>query len=221
MTAPTITAPVQGAVRNIVHSYLFQRRGIGILGVALPVVLFLGYGLTSGHLALRNSISSYYYTDMRNYFVGSMCAIGVFLICYRYDRLDDMLSNVAGVLAIAVALCPTAPANPTHSALLASRAHAICAGGLFLLLAAFCFVIFTRTDPGGTAPTSRKLTRNALYRACGVVILVCVVVAGLTVTPWVPESFLDRTNVLFWAESVAILAFGLSWLVKGETILAD
>jgi len=212
---------MQGAVRNIVASYLFQRRGIGIIGVALPFLLILGYDLSVGHFALRNSISSYYYTDMRNFFVGCMCAIGVFMLCYRYNRLDDILSNIAGALAIAVALCPTAPANPTHNALLASRAHAICAGLLFLLLAAFCFFIFTKTDVTEPRPTARKLTRNVLYRVCGVVIVICVLVAGATATPWVSESFQDRTNILFWAESVAIFAFGLSWLVKGETILKD
>src|SRR5215471_5273461 len=96
----TQNPPLKEAVRDIVASYLFQRRGIGLIGVTLPFVLVLGYDLSEGHFALRGSISSYYYTDMRNVFVGSMCAIGVFLLCYRYDLLDDVLSSIAGLLAI-------------------------------------------------------------------------------------------------------------------------
>src|SRR5207342_1429632 len=71
----------------LVISYLGLRKAIGILGVALPFVLPFGQILlhalgiqSSLHSpVIANSVSSYYDTDMRNIFVGSMCAIGVFL----------------------------------------------------------------------------------------------------------------------------------------------
>lgn len=40
---------------------------------------------------LRNSISGYYYTGTRNLFVGSLCAISMFMLCCRgYDRKDEI-----------------------------------------------------------------------------------------------------------------------------------
>jgi hypothetical protein len=51
---------------------------------------------------------------MRNLFVGAMCAMGIFLAAYRgHDRWDSRLTNVAGLAAICIALCPTMP--PTYS----------------------------------------------------------------------------------------------------------
>lgn len=217
----TQNPPLQGAVRDIVASYLFQRRGIGLIGVTLPFVLAIGYGVSGGHFTPLGSISTYYYTDMRNVFVGSMCAIGVFLLCYRYDTLDDVLSSVAGALAILVALFPTAPAHATHNAMVASRFHAVFAGLLFVMLAVFCLFIFTKTDATEPRTTPRKRTRNGVYRTCGVIIIVCVIVAGLIGLNMLPESFVDKVTLLFWAESVAVFAFGFAWLVKGETILKD
>lgn len=75
-------------------SYLFLRRAIGLIGALLPVVLPLGYALSTGHWRLLASMSSYYYSDMRNVFVGSLCAVGVFLICYRYRHWDDVFATI-------------------------------------------------------------------------------------------------------------------------------
>ncbi len=215
-TTPVPVMPARTISDSLVHSYLFMRRGIGVIGVGLPFALAIGYAASSHRAVLRNSISSYYYTDMRNVFVGSLWAIGVFLICYRFNLVDDILSTIAGVLAIAVALCPTAPADPTHNALVASRFHYSFAAGLFLLLAVFCFVLFPRKDPE-LAPSRRKPLRNRVYVSCGIVIVVSLLFAGGTQTLWA-DTFQD-TNVLFWCESVAIFAFGASWLVKGQTLL--
>jgi hypothetical protein len=89
------------------------RRGIGVVALALPVVLTVGNILLARRFTLLGSISGSYYTAMRDVFVGSMCAIGVFLICYRYEKRDDRLSTLAGVLAIAVALFRTTSGDPT------------------------------------------------------------------------------------------------------------
>jgi hypothetical protein len=100
-------------------SYLFLRRAIGLIGALLPIVLPLGNCLSTGRWLLLPSVSSYYYSDMRNVFVGSLCAVGVFLICYRYQQWDDVLSNLAGFFAIGVAFCrrcrPPRPGPPASS----------------------------------------------------------------------------------------------------------
>ena len=59
---------------------------------------------------IPGSLSGFYYTHMRNLYVGAMCAVGVFLVAYRgHDRWDDRLTNVAGLAAICIALFPTMP----------------------------------------------------------------------------------------------------------------
>lgn len=54
------------------------------------------------------SISGYYYTPSRNVFVGALVVIGVSLIAIKgsTDR-EDVLLNLAGVLAPIVAFVPT------------------------------------------------------------------------------------------------------------------
>ncbi|MGH3264433.1 MAG: hypothetical protein ACRDNS_20835, partial [Trebonia sp.] len=54
-------------------TYFALRRAIGVIGLALPVVLLVT-GCIEGHL--EGSISAYYYTDLRDYFTGTMCVLG-------------------------------------------------------------------------------------------------------------------------------------------------
>ena len=35
------------------------------------------------------------------------------------------------------------------------------------------------------------------------------------------KSLVERLTPVFWLKSVAVVAFGVSWPVKGETILKD
>jgi hypothetical protein len=51
---------------------------------------------------------------LRNIYVGALCGLAVFFVAYRgYDRSDSVITNVAGVATIALALCPTtAPCSP-------------------------------------------------------------------------------------------------------------
>jgi hypothetical protein len=59
---------------------------------------------------IPGSLSGFYYTHMRNLFVGAMCAVGVFFVAYRgHDRWDDRFTNLAGLAAIFIALFPTMP----------------------------------------------------------------------------------------------------------------
>ena len=93
----------------LVLSYLDLRKAVGIIGFALPFVLAFGKILLQGS-GIQSSISGYYYTDMRNVFVGSLCAIGVFLMSTRgYDRKDEIAGILACVFAVGVALFPTTP----------------------------------------------------------------------------------------------------------------
>jgi hypothetical protein len=201
----------------LVRSYLFLRRAIGVLGFALPIVVIVGKEILQGG-GLLGSLSGYYYSDMRNVFVGILCAIGVFLISYRgYGRVDDVAADVAAVAGIGVALFPTSPSSPTATEHAIGVAHLVFAAVFFLTLAFFCLFLFTKSD--GSVATPRKKARNVIYRVCGVVML-----ASLVLIVLVGLFFNTATASLHptvWLESLAIFAFALAWLVKGETLLAD
>jgi hypothetical protein len=201
-------------------SYLSLRKAIGIIGFALPFVLAFGKFLLQGP-GIQRSISSYYHTDMRNVFVGSLCAIGVFLMSYRgYESKDEIAGRLASIFAIGVALVPTSPDTGGSSLeKLIGGLHLSFAGLLFLTFAYFSLVLFTKTDLGKT-PTPRKLKRNMVYRFCGYTIVACIFLIAFVAIPAV-KKLVEWLSPVFWLEAVAVVAFGVSWLVKGETILKD
>lgn len=203
-----------------VLGYLGLRKAVGIIGVALPFVLVFGKMLLQGP-GIQSSISCYYYTDMRNVFVGSLCAIGVFLMsCRGYDWRDETAGYLACVFAIGVALFPTTPCPETisrHDPI--GTAHLTFATLLFLTLAYFSLALFTETDPRKT-PTRQKLQRNRVYRACGWIIVACILLMFVVEISAV-RTLLAPFTPVFWLESTAVIAFGVSWLTKGEAILKD
>jgi hypothetical protein len=203
---------------QLLVSYLSLRKAVGMIGLALPFVLALGKLLLEGP-GLEGSVSGYYYTPMRDVFVGSLCAIAVFLWTYKgYDWRDDVAGNVASVAAVGVALFPTAPAEATAREALIGSLHLAAAAVFFLALAYFSLALFRQSDERN--PTPEKLQRNKVYTACGYTILGCLaLIAALGVLPDVEA--VERLAPVFWLEALAIVAFGVSWLTKGEAILKD
>ncbi|MFD9125034.1 DUF998 domain-containing protein [Kitasatospora sp. NPDC059571] len=192
------------------------RFGVGIIGFLLPIVLLVGNSITSARFVLLASMSASYYTHMRNIFVGSLCAIGVFLICYRHDRREDRLSSLAGVFAILVALFPTLPPSslaphPSDVQTTFGILHLCFAGGLFGVLAFFCLRLF-----GDSRGHGERRLHNWVYLTCGWVIVGSIVViaaAGALHFAW--DFPLTLTYV---GEAVSVFAFGLAWLVKSEAL---
>jgi hypothetical protein len=193
------------------------RLGVGVIAGALPFVVLFGNMLFAHSAVWLGSISGSYYTQMRGVFVGSLCAIGVFLIAYRYARWDDIWSTVAGGLAIVVALFPTPPDRSngvvTRTQVSIGVVHFVAATSLFLVLGYFCLFLFTRST-AGTIRTPQKQTRNTIYRCAGGVIVVAIVAAGL-IAMLAPRSVRESWNTLFWCETIAILSFAMAWLTKG------
>ena len=200
-------------------SYLFLRRAIGLIGALLPIVLPLGYSITTGHWLLLSSISSYYYTDVRNVFVGTLCAVGVFLICYRYRYWDDIFATLGGVFAIGVAFCPPVDPNPSGLARVLGVLHVAFAALFLITMALMCLFLFTKSYVPKAQRSSAKNTRNVVYLVCGVLILAFTALAGLSALA--PQSFINDVHPLFWCEAIATFAFGFAWWIKGETLLKD
>lgn len=204
---------------SLVMSYLDLRKAVGIIGMALPFVLVFGKFVLQGG-GIQNSMSAYYYTIMRDVFVGSLCSIAVFLGAYRgYERADSIAGNLACVFALGTALFPTGPENATAHQIIIGNFHGFFALSLFLTLAFFALVLFRKTDPS-RPPTPQKIKRNIVYTAAGYTILACI--ALVIIVQFLPKNLPVFNLVpIFWLEALAIFSFGVSWLVKGEAILKD
>lgn len=209
---------VNQADQSLVISYLLLRKLIGALGVGLPFVLAIGAAVISG-LEIQPSISDYYHTVMRDLFVGILFAIAIFMLSYKgYEPADDRAGDIACVTAIGVAVFPVAPAGATPAQQVLGTLHFASATLFFLTLVYFSLVLFTKSDPS-IPPTPRKLQRNRIYRICGWTILACL--AAIALIKSLASTPLRQLDPVFWLEAGAVLAFGISWLTKGEAILPD
>ena len=207
----------QDSAYPYVLSYLNLRTIIGIIGIALPIVLILG-NILFGSPGVLPSISAYYYSVMRDVFVGSMCAAGVFLLSYRFDPVSNAVSDIAGIAAIGVAFFPTPPnAGATQHQMAIGYAHSVFAAVFFVALAFFALFLFQKPDPGKKL-TKQKKVRNNIYRGCGITMAVCLVLL-LTTLFLQNAQWLQSLNPGFWLETLALLTFGVAWFIKGGTLI--
>ncbi len=216
--------PLSKSTRTLVVSYLGVRRAIGAVGLLLPVVLGPVGWLIFG-VPLQENMSSYYHTPLRDVFVGSMCAIGIFLFCYRgYDRVEDWTANFGCLSALGVALCPLdAASDPLHQKSILGYLHSLSGGVFFLTLAFYSLYHFPRSDADRGEAAPHEGYRTFVYRTSGIVILLSMLAMG-TYLFLIPTELKRRCNAyhfLFWGEWLAVWAFAAAWLTKGRAILAD
>ncbi|MGD0682264.1 MAG: DUF998 domain-containing protein [Terracidiphilus sp.] len=212
---------VLNATDPAVSSYLELRKAVGWVALGLPFALIIPWLILGNH-TLPTSISGYYYTGMRNLFEGCLCAIALFNLCCRgYDWKDEAAGAFSAVCALGVAFCPTTPDSvvPTPCQQHVGTTHLIFASLLFITLAYFCLVLF-RTTAADRVVTRRKRQRNTFYLVCGWAILVSI--GLITLCKLLGQTYLiGRLGAMFCFETTALFAFGIAWLVKGETILKD
>lgn len=223
-----------------VMSFLAVRRALGLLGLFLPGALF-AFGQLSGR-GLEPSISDFYHTPMGDVLVGSLVAIGIFLITYRgYPRQpgealsDRVVSTIAGTGSIGVALFPVKPMDATCPLPDAATGlqgitfhwcaapflHFGSAAVFFICLAIFCFCLF----PKGNRTTEGRIdwhcAENRVYFVCGVGILIPIL--SLLVYAVVGDETgarLRSVNFVYWMETVGVVSFAISWLAKGKILRA-
>ena len=217
-------------------SYGLLRAIIGILGITLPFVLGLGAWLFFSQ-GIQSTLSYYYYTHMGNVFVGTLCAIGVFLFSYRgFKVIDDVSGTISGVCAVGMALFPTRPipppgstpgVSPTANEIVIGYIHVVFAAVFFLTLIYMAMWLFTKTntktDPDANPEeklSENKKKRNRIYKACGIIMIICLIL--IVVYWWFKGGALSswtQYHPIFWLESIAVIAFGTSWLIKAEVIV--
>ena len=196
------------------YSYLALRKAVGWIGLLLPFVLMFGVFLIFKGEIIQKSISHYYHTGMSDVFVGALCAVALFMFFYSgHDKWDDWAGNIAGLFAIGVAWFPATDVGQSD---LTGIIHFTCAALFFLTLALFSLFLFTRK---GSNPTQQKLARNKVYVICGLIMITCLVAIAIYL------NFIQNNNhgsgFVFWAETIALVAFGVSWLTKGGTLYPD
>jgi len=210
------------------RSYLLMRAAIGFIGVALPIGLLLGDGfLFMGVRPARGSLSAYYYSGMRDVFVGSLCAAGVFLLTYKVfeHNLDNTLSIIAGTAAIGVALFSTgrpkdsdvglSPLQKLLGEQTVTTVHYVCATVFILSLGIITFFFGVREGrrsqqrDGHRASRSPTFWRRFHWSCAGAIGLSVAFIAASMLSGW----FTGYSLII--GETAAILAFGLSWLMKG------
>ena len=201
--------------RGVVASYLLLRKVIGSIGTLLPIVLVVGdAAFTSGPLPI--DISSYYYTPMRNILEGALFVLGVFLLVYDVGvRADRLITNVAGLGVLGVALLPGSPDIPHLSTTqqVVNDLHVCSASVAFV---GFSLVIWRFSLAGSDGPGSPAPSRDAaiFHRAASGVMLVFVILSGLSIL--LSPQVQDAWKPVFIFESLASITFGVSWLVKGR-----
>jgi uncharacterized membrane protein len=213
----------------MVLSYLALRKVIGFLGILMPVTLIVGNCILDNCAGLQSSISHYYYTIMGSYFVGTLCAVSLFLFTYKcYNSKQDRITAVvAALFALVVAFFPadSDPAAPCRyvnlvGAKSVSSVHYTAASFLFGSFAYFSLFLFTKTAHPGHE-TKQKKIRNAVYRICGILILVSMVLIGIYHFVDDLQTKLASYKPVLILESIALIAFGTSWIVKSEAVLKD
>jgi NADH:ubiquinone oxidoreductase subunit 6 (subunit J) len=197
-----------------------QRQLIGYIGALLPLILIVMAMARDGVDRWRSlsSISAYYYSGAVSAFVGMLVSLAVFLFTYRpyknkkFSQADRWVACTAAVAALGVALFPTeapkdVPALPWWTQA-TGVLHYVCAVVLFLMFAVFALWLFRLKPAGKTMPPDKRW-RNRVYLTCGIVIVVCMIWAGIAGL---------RHKPIFWPETFALIAFSVSWLFKGYAL---
>jgi hypothetical protein len=188
-----------------VSTYRYLRLSI----VVVVLALFASVLIERLHVGCwQGSISAYYYTPAHAVFVGALVAIGVSLIAIKGSTdVEDVLLNVAGVLAPIVAFVPTTPPSGScpSTALIGNDikayvdnnvlAYAI--GGAVAIAAAY--VIARLTGKTANLPANRS-------SVFGIAIAVVLMVVGLVWYAAFRGSFLEHAHTVSAATMFLLIA---------------
>lgn len=204
-------------------SYQTLRRLLGELGLLLPVSLYIVNGFR-----LEPSISQFYYTQAGTVFTGILISFGLFLFTYRGHRKnklpgqnewvsDNLLTNIGGVLALITVVIPTAYGEGwetvcrhplCHDVHWINLIHLVAAAGFLAVMGGMAYFKFTLN------PDEEKW-KLILFRSSGIIVWSSILFMAIYIylrnqgLEWFP-------NAIFWGETIALLAFGTSWLVNGH-----
>ena len=226
---PTVApgSPKEEAILvSISASYFGLRRGLAVIALAMPILLWL----RGGYDHLQGSISAYYHYfysptgaqlygggAARDILVGILCAAGAALYFYKgYSWKENWALNIAGVAAILLAVAPMDwPSTEFADKSVLSWIHSVAAVVFFLAIAFVCLFCSGETLALMKEDDARRLRFQRTYMVIGtlMIVLPLSVVAINFLMPSAGESY-----VTFAIEVVAIYVFAAFWLVKSKEI---
>ena len=193
---------------HILKTYSLLRIGMALIGIFFPLVLWW-VGLFRG-VKLQGSISAYYHTSMGDVFVGSLCAIGVFLYFYKgVTTKENIALNFAGVFAVLVALLPTsAPPDLKCETFTAPYWHCTSAILFFIAIAYVCW--FCAED---TLEYVKTQPRQNLYKR-----LYKLLAIGMIFLPLLSAFLLyllnETNSIVYFVELFGVWVFSAYWILK-------
>ncbi|MFN2237159.1 MAG: hypothetical protein ACK2U1_23260 [Anaerolineales bacterium] len=192
---------------NTVFDYRALRLLMGMIAFALPFIVTLVSSTT------LTSISASYYTEARDIFVGLLFVVSAFLMAYNGHTTGEAWASKAACLAAMVAaLYPTSCEG--CAANIQSTLHYVSAAVLFAILAYFCLGPFRKNTKG---QPGKKGRRAKIYFMCGWAIVACILTIGISKLA-MTEDARNSLYITYWAEAVALWAFGVAWIVAGKVI---
>lgn len=214
---------------------LTLRKIIGIMGMAMPLLLFGFLYLDTGLQYPLESISHYYYTRVGGIFVIILSLLAFFLIVYKGKApIDFYISLSAGFFALLTVLFPTN--NITNICCDPAKKYAVTilpvsdfrmyfhytvAALFFLCLSYMSFFLFTKSNKSPDERGRQKIIRNRIYKTCGVLTLMALLVLFAGSLKIIPPSYFKTFPLTFCMETLAIESFGFAWLIKGNTLFKD
>ena len=201
----------QTAMRVI--NYKRMRLVIGLIAFLMPITVWL----LSGHPGL-SSISIAYWSHSQDIFVGSLFAVGFFMMAYngagRCEKLEKWLSRAACIFAICIALFPTLDFNdqiddaPAWILYISNNKphiiHYTAAISLFICL--FLMLLFFSFRASRKDKTGRSMTY--LGFSIGMII-------GMPVLYYILDKLLGWYDSIFYVEWLGLGLFGAGWFVAG------
>jgi hypothetical protein len=211
---------------------------IGVLGMLLPLLLYLCIWLDSHYTRVMPSISHYHFTRANPIYILVFSLMAFHLIVYRgFSESEFYITLLAGMAAVCVLLFPTNNmdtycCDPYNSVAITrlrdsdfrTTVHYIAAAVFLVCLAWMSLFKFTRSSQANPANrTANKRLRNRIYRICGVVMLLSVafIAYAFFLAPDGFKKWYDNNNLTFWMEAIAVESFGISWLVRSKKLIGD
>lgn len=222
---------------NYLISFRNLRRLLGVLGIGLPMLLAIGTWSRSEQIL--PSISDYFYTNYNIWFVGIILSITIFLWTYNgEDWKEKLICTLASICAFFVAYLPTS-INSNENKIIPNKKytyddfdnfvkptipkppeygdyHLYAAASFFILLTILVLWRFIRTEKKRQTPSKGRILT---YWICGIGMALSILSIFIFAIVF-PNFFSDFDSwtipLIFGAEAVALILFGIAWLTKGE-----
>ena len=189
-----------------IKTYRYLRLAMVTMIFLLAVSLVIEWGKTDPH-CWQTSISAYYYTPAQAIVVGTLIAIGACMVAIKGNTEgEDILLNVGGMLAPAVALVPTPGAGECRSvpmtvsdtsANIANNMAALFVTGVVIL--GITITIALRARQSGTGDWDRR-------HVAGLVVATVVLGGGIAWFAWNRSGF--TTGAHYTAAAILFVCIG-------------